>query len=401
MAARDNVASLKDERPRRRGERIPISAERLSEMIGDIYECVLDPQKWEMTLLRINRAFSFANSVLGIIPFRPGGQVVNVNAGLDPDWLAIADDDSYRADAIALWGGAGRADQFPLDEPIVHSQAVGSAILRGNRYFETILKPRKLHDAVMIAVAREPSLMGYAAFNRHVSAGAVGDMEVAGLRLLAPHIRRAVTISNLFDMKAVEAATFGAALDALAFGVVLVDDELQVIHANGKADEMLTAEDPISTVKGALTLPTEPATKALLDAVERAARDEMAVGQRGIGIPAALRSGAPCVVHVLPLKRERMRGGILQRAVAALFVVPADAGARTPTHPLALLYNLTPAEARVFELIAAGSPKTEIAASLGIAVSTVNTHLLQVFAKTGCKRQADLSRLAGSVSLPG
>ena len=65
---------------------------------------------------------------------------------------------------------------------------------------------------------------------------------------------------------------------------------------------------------------------------------------------------------------------------------------------LALLYDLTPAEVRVFESVVAGATPAEIAARLGLAPSTVKTHLLRVFDKTGCRRQADLVRLASSLT---
>jgi DNA-binding CsgD family transcriptional regulator len=42
----------------------------------------------------------------------------------------------------------------------------------------------------------------------------------------------------------------------------------------------------------------------------------------------------------------------------------------------------------------------EIAAFLGVAPSTMKAHLLRVFDKTGCGRQADLARLAASFALP-
>jgi DNA-binding CsgD family transcriptional regulator len=71
-----------------------------------------------------------------------------------------------------------------------------------------------------------------------------------------------------------------------------------------------------------------------------------------------------------------------------------------PADALALLYDLTPAESLIFELIANGQTPSEIAAMLGIAASTVKTHLLRVFDKTGCRRQADLVKLAASMSLP-
>ena len=96
-----------------------------------------------------------------------------------------------------------------------------------------------------------------------------------------------------------------------------------------------------------------------------------------------------------------IRRGLVQRAVAALFIAPATEHSRFPTEALATLYDLTPAESRIFELISAGRAPDEIAADIGIARSTVRTHLLRVFEKTGCKRQADLVQLAAKLAPPG
>jgi len=207
--------------------------ERFSELIGSIYDCALDPKNWGPTLENINREFTFICSALGVIPLRSGGQIVNANAGIDSEWLARGDE--YRADAVDMWGGAERMQRFPIDEPIVHSQAIGSARLIGNRYFHEIFEPRGIFDAVGITIAREPSLLGYLAFSRHSSAGDIEEAEVEGLRLLAPHFRRAVTISDLFDMKAIEAASFASALDSFSFGILLVDEALGIVHANRTA----------------------------------------------------------------------------------------------------------------------------------------------------------------------
>ena len=72
-----------------------------------------------------------------------------------------------------------------------------------------------------------------------------------------------------------------------------------------------------------------------------------------------------------------------------------------PADALALLYDLSPAETRVFELVCAAKRPAEIAGELGVAGSTVKSHLLRVFEKTGCRRQVDLVKLAASLSGPG
>ena len=222
-----------------------------------------------------------------------------------------------------------------------------------------------MHDAVLIAIAREPRLLGYVAFNRHLSAGLVGDTEVDGLRLLGPHFRRAVTIGNLFDMKAMEAATFRSAIDALVAGVALVDEELGLVHANPAAEAMLRkgGSDPFG--RGRADGGGQNRPRCNRGCCRAGGEDEGALGPRGIGIPLRREAGGPSIVHVLPLPRARCDPGLCQSAVAALFRRSGDAPSSMPMDTLALLYNLTPAEVRVFEMVCAGKTQADIAAESG------------------------------------
>ena len=118
-----------------------------------------------------------------------------------------------------------------------------------------------------------------------------------------------------------------------------------------------------------------------------------------MGIPARRHDGVPLVVHVLPLRQRKARSGIELAAVAAVFV--SETGARTPLpiDAASMLFELTPAEARVFELIAGGSSTRDIAAALSVAATTVKTHLASLYNKTDRHGRADLVRLAGELGV--
>jgi DNA-binding CsgD family transcriptional regulator len=62
-------------------------------------------------------------------------------------------------------------------------------------------------------------------------------------------------------------------------------------------------------------------------------------------------------------------------AVAAVFVSPVLADPQPPFEALAALYDLTPTEARIMIEIASGKNRAATAVELGIADSTVKTHL--------------------------
>ena len=256
-----------------------------------------------------------------------------------------------------------------------------------------------VHDVLAIGLAHDPTLVGSCAFLRLDSVGHIGDVEIGAAWLLIPHLRRAVAISKLLDVKSVVAATFETALDTLAVAVVLTDADLRIVHANAAAQAMLASRDPIRTDRGRLALRPSDAAAALGMAVRQAANNEAAIGKRGF-IPALSANGTPCVLHVVPLNHGSSRPGLAPSAVAAIFVAPAVSPMPPPNDALAALFDLTLAEAHVFAQIAEGKTQAEIASALDIEIGTVKTHLLHIFAKTGTHRQADLVRLAASMALP-
>jgi DNA-binding CsgD family transcriptional regulator/PAS domain-containing protein len=375
------------------------SVEKFSDLIGAVYDCVIAPERWTAVLDEICAEFGFATGALSVASLTNMKAVVNAVSGSDLAQMA-QNGVGYGPDIIELWGGAERIQQYPLGEPIVQSQAVRPDVISSNRYYREWALPKGLFDAVAVGLVRDRTMVGNAIFSQHESAGRIDDAQVDGLRLLAPHIRRAVTISNLFDMKTVEANTFAATVEALTVGVVLADEDSNIVHTNAAAAAMLAAGDPIVTRHGRIAVQSAATTAALQSAVAQAAKDEATLGQKGIGIPIPRQGDKPLVIHVLPLRRSHTRSGLIQSAAAAVFVTSASGPPRLPHDALNQLYDLTPAEIRIFELICEGHTRDAISALLGVSVSTVKSHLIHVFEKTGCRRQVDLVRLAKSLTFP-
>lgn len=370
----------------------------LSETIGMIYDCVLEPERWSGVLGRICTSFKFANAVLGVVSTQPFVHQIRIHHGFDDEWLEAGD--SYGDELVSLWGGPARVQSFPLDEPVLHSDIMPRDQLSSFRYFREILEPRGILEAVSIAVAREPHLVGYLALNRHESDGPVLASELDGIRLLAPHVRRAVTISNLFELRTVEKVVFQTILDRLRHPVLVVDEDARLLYRNAAAEEVLVPGGGISEQRGRVMLERPAAQSALEVALKLAAHDEAQLTQRGIGIPVSRADGSTLQVHLMPIKGGGIRSTLVQRAVAALFVVPAARAPSLPADAGALLYNLTPAEAQIFAEVSAGRTLSDAAKSIGIAKSTARSHLLRIFEKTGCRRQAELVALASRLASP-
>ncbi|HEX5079627.1 MAG TPA: helix-turn-helix transcriptional regulator [Geminicoccaceae bacterium] len=375
----------------------PLSGDALSHLISLIYDCALEPERWPDTLTYLRHALDFANASLSLVTLPSGEVLIDNMSSDDPIWIERAP--QSRKEVLEIWGGEEKVQTYPMGEPLVLSRVRPRSEWENSRYIQDWAKPHGIHDILAIGLARDAATLGSLAFGRHTSAGEIEDLEVQAARLLAPHLRRAVAISRLLEARSVVAATFATALDTLGVAIVLTDADLRIVHANAAGQAMLASRDPIRREDGRLTLRATAAATALALAVRQAVENEAAIGQRGIGIPAPRGDGAPCLLHVLPLKRGELRPGLAPAAVAAIFVAPADSPPPA-AEAMAALFDLTAAETRVFEQIVAGRTVLETAEALGIEVTTTKTHLAHIFDKTGTHRQADLVRLSAALALP-
>jgi DNA-binding CsgD family transcriptional regulator len=83
-----------------------------------------------------------------------------------------------------------------------------------------------------------------------------------------------------------------------------------------------------------------------------------------------------------------------------MFVQKAALDTPSSQEVIIKLYKLTPTELRVLLAIVQVGGAVEVAETLGVAGSTVKTHLHRLFAKTGAKRQADLVKLVAGYAGP-
>jgi DNA-binding NarL/FixJ family response regulator len=139
--------------------------------------------------------------------------------------------------------------------------------------------------------------------------------------------------------------------------------------------------------------------QALHAAFVAASKNDAETGGKGSALPMKGRAGERCVAHVLPLiAGEKRRTGAASNAVAALFVRKAELEAEPSSEVIGKTYKLTPTELRVLRAIVNVGGVRQVAGNLGVADTTVKTHLGRLFEKTGVSRQADLVKLVAGYS---
>jgi DNA-binding CsgD family transcriptional regulator len=221
------------------------------------------------------------------------------------------------------------------------------------------------------------------------------------MRLIAPHVRRAVLIGRAIDLKSLEAETFAHALDSLANAMFLVDATGRIVHANAAGCALTEASSILRSGGGKLIANDAGTNRSLRDIFLAAEGGDTALGTKGIAMPLRAEDGNYYVAHVLPLTSGlRRRAGVTAAAVAAVFIQKTELAVSAAPEVIAKTYSLTPTELRVMLALAevGGAPK--VADLLGIAETTVKFHLRNLFDKTGVRRQADLIKLLAGFTSP-
>jgi DNA-binding CsgD family transcriptional regulator len=160
------------------------------------------------------------------------------------------------------------------------------------------------------------------------------------------------------------------ALDEVDFGMVLVADDGQVLHANHAARAELDDEHPLQLLGRELRARLAADAVALLDALSAARR-----GLRVIVPLGALAAGGP-QASLLMLNKREVCGNLSAQCFASS-------------------HGLTPAETRVLLALSQGKKPREVAEAHGVGLATVRTQIGSIRAKTGTAGIRDLvSRVA-------
>jgi DNA-binding NarL/FixJ family response regulator len=380
-------------------------ADRFSELVGAIYDCVIDPERWEPTLDALRDRLDCANAILYVADPSLGTHRLQKMVGIDPGWaVQLA---RHESDLAALHATVDDFYTRSLDQPFVCHKDVHPAAWLANRYYREWAAPQGIVDILNTILMRSPNRFASCAFCRHEAFGLIGDREIGLARRVAPHLRRAVAVSDLIDMRSVTSDALAGALDAIAAGIVIVTDTGEVAHANLAAKRMFDDGAPLRRVRGRLHAADPETTARLGRVIARAIEGdpEQAAASIGLALSTGQAGATIATAHILPLASGDLRAGLLPRAAAAVFVSCDMAPSMAALDAVADAYGLTRSEVRVLGRLVMGEGIAQAAAALNIAVTTTKTHVARLLSKTGSRRQTDLlalvNRLTPAVSAPG
>jgi DNA-binding CsgD family transcriptional regulator len=372
------------------------SPRHISSLICEIYDAVLDRAQWSGAL---EKAAQFVGAQASALLWRnPVCRTVNVMHafGVEPRYVELYSKSYAKLDPTTgpmLLRDVG--DVASTTDLLPHGELLKTS------FYREWLQPQGFVDMLQASLDKSPTDVVHLSFMRHGESGMFDNATRDRLRLIIPHMRRAVQVGELVDRTTAQAATFGDALDGIHAGLFLVDAGGQIVHANASGQAMLAQGVLLRGHGDKLTAHDANAAEGLHAVFSAVVRDRAEVGARGGAVPLVGRNGEHYIAHVLSLSPgARRQVGLDDSAVAAVFVQKASLELPSPQAVIAKLYKLTPTELRVLSGIVQVGGVPEVALAMGISASTVKTHLRRLFAKTGTDRQADLVKLVAGYANP-
>lgn len=244
---------------------------------------------------------------------------------------------------------------------------------------------------ILGAIVDEPSDTGPAAlvtFHRTLDQRPYEARMVGAVSKLAPHLRRAWHLHRRLAPEIAVGTTLSELLHAMDVPMLFVSREGTVVERNMAATSILK-------------------TKSALLKIERE-RLLYCDGRQWRPVAAELGRFENCSLPVFELRAHdeasgtaatvtlrRMHGAFTDRLIqhASAAVCTVSPVTTDKLHSAQQRFGLTDAELQVARLIARGRSAGAAAQELGVAVSTVRTHLSALFGKTGTQRQAELVAL--------
>ena len=144
-----------------------ISPQVLSQLISSIYDCALEPNRWDRTLSELRDAFGSETAQLGLMDLRRGRMLINRNVGMEPSILEVQARHVPEMSAIVrkFFG------QNSLDEPHVFSRHIGPDELKTSLYLQFALRAGFV-DMMTYTLLSEPA---------HYSGFGVGRLKRQGI----------------------------------------------------------------------------------------------------------------------------------------------------------------------------------------------------------------------------
>ncbi len=205
-------------------------ATQVSSLIGGIYDAALDPDLWPRTLKSIGQFVGGpAAALYAKDTVRKTGNVFYVH-GVEPEFVQ-----SYFDKYVTLDPFTTTRFFFAVERVISTKDIMTHDEFWATQFYKEWARPQGWIDFISAALEKSSTTYAECGVFRHKRDGATDEAACRNMRLIIPHIRRAVLIGKVIEQHQVKADALADVLDGIAAALVLVDAAGRIVQANAAA----------------------------------------------------------------------------------------------------------------------------------------------------------------------
>lgn len=371
------------------------SEDKALQLVGMAYEAALDELKWPFFLEAFASAIGGSSAMLRLADLKNNTTKFVASAGYDPAWQVAYCNHFVKVDYLVP-----ALNQFPLGEIKTSDQVFSLPKQRKTEYFNDYVIPQDKVHVLGAILERDDKHTLLLAAQRGKRPGAFGAAESRQMKVLLPHITRAVHVQRIIHCVTAEKEHAQGALDQLRIGVILTNRYGTLLYLNHAAELMMTQNIGLGISHNRLAAHSPSETAQLLKIIL-----DVSLGVNGSAVGGDMRITMPnkieflhCLVTLVSPKISFMMNASIGTDCVAVFL-SKPGGLQLSPKRLVTLYKITPAEARLAARLAALRTVEEASDDLGISVLTARTQLKSVFGKTETRSQSELLMLLATGTL--
>lgn len=284
--------------------------------------------------------------------------------------------------------------RLPLGEVVTLAELIPEQELLASDYYQHYLKPAGVFYIIGTDTREPGGLIARLRISRSKDEKPFTEEDKNLLRQLAPHFQQAVEVHARLSSMESERNLYAGAVDRLAVGTIILDENGNILKANTLANQLLGQKDGIRQQQNRLLFEKRELNaefKILLGQVVSLGSDNRP------GIAQALRVTRPSGradlgLIIKPVPSSEWAEGQSSPTIA-VFISDPEQQSDTSQQIITRLFGFTPAEASLAMQLAKGLSLADASTELAISQHTARAQLKAIFAKTGVTRQAELVRL--------
>lgn len=373
-----------------------------SQLLEKVYAALWSSEGMDGALKALKKYFNCCSATLVCMQKEPRQIVYGWSVGIPESYGRPYIENNWVAKDVAI-------DYFAAESPKQASFVASSQMLKDTPLLDVVdeefkpwLEEEAIVDTCGYILTQSNTELQLISFQRNQSAGQFSEQELQQMNLIIPHVKQCLGLFNSFHQQQTKSDTLQAALNSLQLPTLVLNNLLQVVHANPSAEQFLMEHQALVKLQNKqLVIQDEDkhheyifhACKLVSYRVNSAEENNHLTLSLPCDQGELQFNISPIFSLADPAESGKAKQGLLVQC--CLIEKTAELSVTTIRQHL----NITKAEAQICLLLAQGLNVTDISVKRGVSVHTVREQLRSVYKKTPYSRQGELITALLSLSV--